>query len=294
MGRLVGLRVPASSTRRLALVLVALAFAACRREPPPRQYPIEGQVLAVHAERQELTIKHGDIPGLMPAMTMTFGVSSPLLLRDRKPGELVTGTLEVGNDTGRIVAIAHAGEAPLPADSNEAAMAGAVLAEGDEVPDAAFIDQSDRRRSFSEWRGSPTLVTFIYTRCPLPNFCPLMDRHFATLQKAIMADAALRGRSRLVSISFDPDYDTPSVLAAHAARYGADPSVWTLLTGDRVTVDRFAARFGVGVLRQTGEAEITHNLRTILIGADGRVVRIYSGNDWTPSGVLADMRRLVR
>jgi len=288
------LRSLAAAPLAVAAALLSVAAAGCQREPPPRQYPIEGQVLAVHTERQELTLKHGDVVGLMPAMTMTFPVSSPLLLRDRKPGELITGTLEVGNDTGRLVAITHAGEAPLPADSNAAAMAGAVLVEGEAVPDAAFIDQADLRRSFSEWRGSATLLTFIYTRCPLPNFCPLMDRHFATIQKGILGDESLRGKARLVSISFDPDYDTPAVLAAHAARYGADPAVWTMLTGDRVTVDRFAARFGVGVIRQTGEWEITHNLRTILIGADGRIVKIYSGNEWTPSAALADLRNLLR
>jgi protein SCO1/2 len=120
-----------------------------------------------------------------------------------------------------------------------------------------------------------------------------MDRNFAKIQAAIGADAALRGRIRLVSVSFDPDFDTPEVLAAHAARLKADAGVWTFLTGDRATVDRFAARLGVGVLRPADEPDITHNLRTILVGADGRIVRIYPGNEWTTDTVLADLRRVA-
>jgi protein SCO1/2 len=162
------------------------------------------------------------------------------------------------------------------------------------APDAALIDQDDQRRALADWRGTPTLITFIYTRCPLPNFCPLMDRHFKTIQRAAREDPALDGRIRLISISFDPDYDTPAVLADHASRLQADPAVWTFLTGDRITVDRVAAKFGVGVLREEGSADITHNLRTILVGADGRISRIYGGNDWTPSTVLADLRAAVR
>jgi protein SCO1/2 len=269
-------------------VVVILAAAGCREADPPRQYPLTGQVLAVHAERQELTVKHEDIPNFMPAMTMTYPVA-PALLEGRKPGELIAATLEVRDSTGRLIDIRSTGSAPLPSES-EIAMASNPLAEGDEVPDVALIDQSNRRRSFSEWRGSLTLVTFIYTSCPIANFCPLMDQNFATLQEAIAEDPLLEGQVRLVSVSFDPDTDTPEVLAKHAARRRADPAVWTYLTGDRVTVQRFAGRFGVSVLEADGATDITHNLRTALIGRDGRIVRFYSGNDWTPSTVLADLR----
>jgi protein SCO1/2 len=138
------------------------------------------------------------------------------------------------------------------------------------------------------------LVTFVYTRCPLPNFCPLMDQNFSTIQRAVAEDSVLRGRVQLVSITFDPAHDTPEVLAAHAARRQADPAVWTWLTGDAATIERFAGRFGVSVLREDpSSADITHNLRTIHIGPDGRIRAIYSGNGWTPGEVLADLRRAV-
>jgi protein SCO1/2 len=278
----------------LALAFALGSLAGCERQAPARQYPLKGQVLAVNTERQEITIKHDDIPNLMPGMTMSFPVASADLLKGREPGELVTATLEVTDAMGRLTSITRTGFTALPANSNQAELAAGLLKVGDPAPDVALVDTRNRRRSFAEWRGTATLVTFIYTNCPLPNFCPLMDQNFATLQRAIAEDATLRGRVRLLSVSFDPERDTPDVLAAHAARFKADPAVWEFVTGDRVAIDRFAAKFGVGLLRADGETEITHNLRTTLIGADGRIVKIYSGNDWTPGTVLADLRTTVR
>jgi protein SCO1/2 len=275
-----------------ALAVLALA-AGCSRPEPARRYPLRGQVLAVHAERQQLTVKHEDIAGFMPGMTMTFAVTPATLIEGRTPGELIAATLEVSESTGRLVEITHVGTAPLPADSNEVAMAGGVLDVGDPMPDAALIDQHDTRRSLSEWTGTPTLVTFIYTRCPLPTFCPLMDQNFATIQRAAAEDPVLRGRIRLVAISFDPEHDTPAVLARHAARLETDPAVWTFLTGDRVTIERLAGRLGVGIIRAGHAADITHNLRTILVGADGRIAKIYTGGDWTPHRAIADLRAVL-
>jgi protein SCO1/2 len=142
----------------------------------------------------------------------------------------------------------------------------------------------------ASFRGSRLLITFIYTACPLPTFCPLMDRHFAAIQKAAAADARLAD-VHLVSITFDPITDTPPVLKNHARKVGADPARWTFLTGDRDEIDRFAARFGMTIARDLDDPlNITHNLRTALIDTDGRFVKTYTGNEWTPEQVLADLR----
>ena len=239
-------------------------------------------------------IKHGDIPDLMPAMTMTYPVPSAATLKDRTPGELITGVLEVDDAVGRLVEIVHTGSAPLAEGANALAIASGVLDVGDAVPDAAFIDQANHRRAFSDWTGAPVVLTFVYTRCPLPTFCPLMDQNFATLQRRLADDTNLRGRVKLVTISFDPDHDTPAVLAAHATKLKANPAVWTFLTGDPVTVERFAGKFGISVMRESPEAaSLTHNLRTFLIGADTHIAKIYSGSDWTPETVLADLRKMA-
>jgi protein SCO1/2 len=266
---------------------MCLFAGGCARPEPAKTYELTGQVLSINQEKQLVTIKHDDIDKLMPGMTMSFPVTKPELLNGREPGELVRATLEVTDALARLSAIERTGFSALPTDTNAAAMAGNILDVGEAVPDAAFIDQANRRRSIAEWRGTATLITFIYTQCPLPNFCPLMDQNFAKLQNAIAADASLKAKARLMSVSFDPEHDTPDVLAQHASRLGADPAVWTFLTGDRATIDKFAGRLGVGVLR---EDTITHNLRTILMGADGRIAHIYSGNEWTTATVLADLR----
>lgn len=273
--------------------MVAVALSGCQRQEPPKRYALKGQVLALDATKNELAISHEDIPNFMPAMTMVYPVASASLMSGRTPGELITATLEVQNSIGLLVEITHAGTAPLPSE-NQAAMAFGVLDVGGEFPDTALIDQANRRRSISEWKGVPYVVTFTYTRCPLPNFCPLMDQNFLTLQRRLADDTLLRGRVKLISVTFDPQHDTPAVLAAHAAKLKADTNVWTFLTGDLVTVERFAGRFGIGVLRDAASpAEITHNLRTALVGADGKIVKVYSGSDWTPGTLLADLRDVL-
>jgi protein SCO1/2 len=257
-----------------------------------KRYEVIGQILVVSPDKQTISIKHQDIVGYMPAMTMTFPVATKALMQDRVPGELVTAILEVSPAEGKIVAITHTGNAPMPDRTNVASLAAGVLEQGADAPDAALIDQNNKRRSFSEWKGQPTLMTFIYTRCPMPNFCPLMDRNFVTIQKAGAADPRLAGKFRLVSVTFDPEFDTPPVLKAHAKKLGADESQWTFLTGDRTTVDRFASKFGVGIVRE-GPGDITHNLRTVLIGADGKLLMIYPGSEWSTKTALDDLREAV-
>ncbi len=287
--------------RRAIALLVLFATGCSKPAPPPaaaqksnaQRYVITGQILAVKGDRQSLTIKHTDIVGYMPAMTMTFQVARADLMKGREPGEMIVGTLEVDDTAGRLVEITRTGTAALP-DRASPPMATEVLDLGATVPDAAFIDQNDTRRSFSEWRGTPVLLTFIYTRCPLPNFCPLMDQNFASIQRKADADPDLKGKFKLVSVSFDPEHDTPAVLKAHAAKLGAKPAIWTFLTADKVTIDRFAAKFGVGVVRDSDPGTITHNLRTTLIDADGRILRIYGGSEWTVDVALADLRAATR
>lgn len=278
----------------MALALV-VALGACTRTAAPlptERYPLAGQILVVKTDTRELTVKHGDIEGLMPGMTMTFPVAADSDLRERVPGDLITATLEVTGGQGVLTNVVRTGSAPLPGNTNEVALASGLLDVGDAVPDAALIDQTDRRRSLSEWTGTPTLVSFVYTSCPLANFCPLIDRRFATLQQAITADPLLAGKVRLMSITIDPTHDTPAVLAAHAASLKADPAVWTFLTGDAVTVDRIAGRYGVGIVRADA-GDISHNLRTTLVGADGHVRQVYPGSEWTTDQVLADLRTAV-
>jgi protein SCO1/2 len=165
---------------------------------------------------------------------------------------------------------------------------------GDRAPDVDLVDQAGRPRRLSDWRGRVVAVTFVYTRCPLPNFCPLMDRHFKAAQAALRADGSLRGQVHLLSVSFDPDFDRPAVLARHAAALGADPATWSYATGERAAIDAFASRFGVSIVREDpGGQEIVHNLRTAVIDRGGTVTALLGGNEWRAEELIAELRKAV-
>lgn len=284
--------------RATAVALVTLMLlSACSRQPEARRYEIRGQVLAVLSDRSEITLKHDDIKGFMPGMTMPFKVKDAAEIAAYTRGDLIAGTLVVVGDDAYLEQLSKIGRAEVMASSDlPAASAGfELLKAGDKVPDVSLVDEDGRTRRLADLQaGNALALTFIYTRCPLPNFCPMMDRHFAAIQESVKDDRAMRGKVRLVSVSFDPAYDTPAVLKKHARTVGADPSIWHFLTGDRDEVDRFASRFGVTVTRnEKDDRDITHNLRTAVINADGTIVKVYTGFDWTPRQVLGDLSGLT-
>jgi protein SCO1/2 len=267
-----------------SLAVIALVATGCARE---RQYKLSGQIVAIEPARQEITIAHGDIAGFMPGMTMPFKVRDAKLLEGRAAGDLVTATLAVRGTVAHLTSIERTGHAavrtPVPVIPLK------VLAPGDAVEDATFTDESGARRTLADWRGRALAVTFTYTRCPLPDFCPRMNRTFGAVQHGIVADARLRTTVRLLSVSIDPAFDTPAVLAAYAQRSSANPDVWSFLTGDKASIERFASQFGLSTMAGDG-AELVHNLRTAVIGPDGRLVTILSGSDWTPDDLLGILR----
>jgi protein SCO1/2 len=271
-------------------LLLATAASACR-PPAGRQYELQGQILAVDAARQELTIKHQDIPGFMPAMTMAFKVGAPRLMEGRTAGELVTATLVVNDSEAHLRAIARTGFAPFESTDAPTRVMD-LIQPGDPARDATLVDETGRQRRLADWRGHVVAVTFVYTRCPLPDFCPLMDRHFKTAQSRLKDDHDLRDAVRLLSVSVDPEYDTPPVLAARATELGADPAVWQFLTGERDQVESFAAQFGVSVVRKSpSPADIVHNIRTAILDGNGRLVATLSGTAWAPEDLMTEIRR---
>jgi len=281
--------------RSLSIAVIVVGTVACSQPTAGREYTLQGQVLSVNANHTEANIKHEDIKGFMPAMTMPYHVREAREFAELEPGDLITSTLVVESNDAFLKNVKKVGAAPLekaPEDAVRTASPGVeLLKPGEAVPNARFVDQDGRARDLASFRGSTLVVTFIYTRCPMPDFCPLMDRQFAAMQTAITSDPALTN-VRLASVSFDPITDTPAVLKGHAKRLGANPSVWTFLTGKEDEIDEFAKRFGVSITREnTVTRDITHNLRTVIIGADGALVKSYTGNDWKPEQILADLRK---
>lgn len=269
-----------------------LLAAACSREPEARTYELKGQVLAVKPETREILVKHEDIPGFMPAMTMPYAVKDAALIRDRAPGDLITATLTVEPNLAYLSSITRTGSAPLPEDARTTIPPAAgieLLRPGAAVPDATLIDQDEKPITLNDFAGSAAAITFIYTRCPLPQYCPLMDRRFAEVQSLAAGDPALAGRVRLLSVSFDPKFDRPAVLSSHARALGADPSVWRFATAGEEIVDRLAARFGINVIREQN-GTITHNLRTAVIDPSGKVTAILDHNAWTAEDLIRELK----
>lgn len=274
--------------RMVSLAVVAL-LAACNRQPPARQYELTGQILAIDTARNEVLIKHDNVRNFMPAMTMPFTVKDPSLLSGREPGELITATLVVGETSAHLSSLTRTGYAkleapPVVSDSPRVLMPGAPVA------DALLVDQQERPRPFSSFKGHRVAITFMFTRCPLPDFCPLMDRHFAAVQKSIQGAPEMRD-VRLVTMTLDPEFDTPAVLSRHAARLNADPAIWSFVTGEPQAAADFARQFGIYTERDLGTgANLVHNLRTAVVDAEGRMVKVHSGNDWTPADLVADLK----
>lgn len=274
---------------RVWLLLVALTAGSCTSSE--REYQLEGQILAVDQARQEVTIKHGDIPRFMPAMTMTFKVRDGQLLTGRVPGDLVKGTLVVEDpaDSSGVYlrTLERTGSAPLtdPPPSTS----GSVIKPGDSVQDARLVDESGAPWSVEALRGQAIAITFTYTRCPLPNFCPLIDRHFKAAQDQVREDSELKARVRLASVTLDPEYDTPAMLSRHARALGADPETWHFVTGPPAETARFGSQFGVVGTREG--TEVVHNLRTAVIDGQGRLTMVLNGGEWRPAELVAALKK---
>lgn len=280
---------------RFVMIGLTIAVAGCNRAAEVRTYQLTGQILTVKRETKEILVKHEDIPGFMPAMTMPYTVKDSTLIADRVAGDLITATLKVGGETAYLSAITRTGSAPLPEDARTTIPAAAgvhILQRGDAAPATPLLDQDGKPVALTDYQGSAAAVTFIYTRCPLPQFCPLLDRRFAEVQTIVATDPLLAGKVRLLSISFDPKFDRAEALRAHAGKVHADPRVWRFATAEEEVVDRLAAQFGVNVIREK-DATITHNLRTAILTPSGQVSAILGNNAWTADDLVRELTAAV-
>ncbi len=272
------------------VVAAALCVVACgRQEPPPRQFQLTGQILSIKPEEQEVLVKHQDIPGFMMAMTMPYRVSDPTLLEGKTAGDLISATLVVGETRAYLSSITKTGHAEVETPAVQPEISALdMVTPGEPVPDVMLVDQDGKPLSLASYRGRPLALTFIYTRCPDPEFCPLMNQNFLAVQKAIESTPGLE-KARLLSVSFDPGFDTPAVLKDQASRVQADPKVWRFATGKVDDIAAFASHFGVTVTREESPVLI-HNLGTAVIDGEGRLVTLYSNNRWTPSQLVAQLQ----
>ena len=288
----------ASSPAGVLVLIAVVTGAACSAPPPPakvREYPLTGEVLAVKPDRSEVQVKHDEVKGFMEPMTMWFNVKEPRLLDGITPGDVIGATLVLTAEDSYLTAIRKTGSRPPGEASAPPPVPAEILPIGAAVPDITFTDEAGQPRRLSSYRGTYTLLTFIYTRCPLPDYCPRMNAHFAAVQRGLQAAPLLSRNVRLISVSFDPEFDTPARLAAKAGELGADPELWHFVTAPRADVDAFGAKLGLSVIREGADgSNITHNLRTVLLDRDGKLARTYNGKEWVPEEVVRDLQALVK
>lgn len=278
------------------LLVVAAGMIVSRHqfEKPPimqatQHFEVKGVVREIEPDGQTILIQHEDIPGFMPAMTMPLSLRGTNVSHGFAAGDQVRFELTVTKEDSWISRIEKLRTINVTAgyfggtDENR-------LEAGDTVPDFTLTDQDGKAFHLTDFRGKAVLVTFIYSRCPLPNYCPLMSKNFSSLQQQLTKEFA--GRFHLLSISFDSEYDTPQVMKSYAEVFTKDETSWTFASGNKQQIMKVASEFGLVYLPEAGS--FTHDLRTALIGPDGKLITVWRSNVWTPDEVESRVAELLR
>src|SRR3954470_23152505 len=274
-----------------SLLIIVGLFTACgpKRAANEKRYPLKGKVLAVNKAERTATIKHEDIPGYMPGMTMPFKIKNDADLEMLKAGDEVSANLIVTDVDSwiEVTAIVEGSSRLTPTTE--------VPGEpkpGDDIPDFELINQEGKRVRLSQYKGKVVALTFVYTRCPQPDQCTLMSTNFAAIDKALQSQPDTYAKTHLLTISFDPYYDTPKVMrsygASHTGKYSDETfQHWEFLTGSADEVKGIAQFFGMRYFHDdsSGEEQVIHSLRTAVIDADRKLVKLYRGNEWKPDQI---------
>lgn len=294
----------------LCSLLVALNLSACQnqphervRSPTEKQYELKGKVVVVEKNNHLLTVAHEDIKDYMPGMTMPFtvGEASAWVFEsphEVAPGDQITATLIVDGTRSWLEDIVITKESSDTAATATGDVAGPQP--GVEVADYRLINQDGKAIRIHDYKGKALLLTFIYTRCQDPGQCTLMSSNFATIDQELQKQSELYQKTHLLSISFDSDYDTSKVLRSYGAAYTGkytDETFahWEFASGSADEVKGIAKFFGMRYFQDSssGKEQVIHSLRTALIGADSKIVKVYRGNEWKPDEVLKDLQAAV-
>ncbi|MGC2162220.1 MAG: SCO family protein [Silvibacterium sp.] len=288
-------------------VLLAGALAAvsgCHTAPAPtsasannavKQYHVRGVIVSTNAAKGEVTLDTEAIPGFMEAMTMPYTLRNAGIASELHPGDTITATLFASDDADildQIVIVSQAkADYPPPVQYKP-------LVPGESVPDFAFLNQSGKIIHLAQFRGKVLMVTFIYTRCPLAAYCPRMSRNFAEINKALSSEPALYKKTHLLSVSFDPSYDTPSVLRSYGGAYTGKYTQetfqhWDFAAPPQKELAKVTRFFLVGVTPAENHT-LNHSLSTIVITPQGKIYKWYPTNDWTPQQLLTDAKTLLK
>jgi protein SCO1/2 len=280
----------------LSVLLLLCIFGCNSRKPAAaeRRFPIEGRVVAIDAAAHTITLDHHEVVGYMKAMTMPFDVRDAWVFNVAHPGDTVQATLVVSGDAHleNISVTQSRAAADLSSTSPTH-----LPQKGEEVPDFHFVNQEGHRIGLAQFRGEPLLITFVYSRCPLPEYCIRMSNNFAEVARSLQkSDPAAFAKLQMLSISIDPEFDDPKVLRRYGKSYAGavDPSLkhWSFATGKPDDIRRAAEYFGLSYEKQNGQ--IIHDLRTALLDADGKIAEFYSGNQWKPADAAVRIEALQK
>jgi protein SCO1/2 len=276
----------------LFVCLVTLTFLWACRTPSQRRYALTGDVLGIDRSAHQLIVHNDDIPNFMQAMTMPYQVKDLSLLERVQVGQRIKATLVVTDAESWVEGVQVTGQATDK--TSQPRSQSQTPTEGDIVPDFTFTDQDGKRVHLAQFKGRVLLLTFIYTRCPMPDFCPRMTQNFVNLEKSLKMDPAIYGRTHLLSITLDPEFDTPKVLRQHALSTTSIPAAelfphWEFLAPRPQDLDKIAQFFGLSKFKE--KDQITHSLSTVIIDREGKLYRWYPGNSWTADEVLEQVRK---
>jgi protein SCO1/2 len=286
-------------TASVLCITAAAAVTGCKSKPAEsaaKRLPIRGSVVAIDAASNQISLANENIPNFMEPMTMSYRVTDPAALSELHAGDKLSASLLFDEDAAgaknlRLADIVITGEAN---PNIKPVVQYHMPASGDAVPDFKLLNQSGRAIDLKQYRGKVLVLTFIYTRCPLADYCPRMSHNFAQIDKALAADKDLYSRTHLLSISFDPTYDTPKVLksygGAYTGRYVNETfDHWEFAAPNAAELPKMQQFFDLGITPGDNGA-LQHSLSTLVIGKDGKVVAFWPTNDWEVGEVLSKIR----
>ncbi|HZM02692.1 MAG TPA: SCO family protein [Candidatus Saccharimonadales bacterium] len=278
----------------IASLCALLVLTARGQSPAPARqvFEVRGVVRALEPDGKTVVIQHEAIPHYMDAMTMPFEVHDSKELRGLQPGDAILFRMVVTPAEGWVEGITKQGKSPaeLPSRSSiHISRALEPLDEGDLLPDYHFTNELGRAVSLSQYKGQVIAFTFFFTRCPFPNFCPRLTSNFSEAAAKLDHASNAPPQWHFFSISFDPTNDTPARLEAYGRHAHYDPRHWSFLTGDLGQISDLADQCGESFWTEGGS--ISHNLRTLVVDARGRIRKIYGGSNWTSDELVQDMIR---
>ena len=289
------------SSSFLAFLVLAGCHSAQNSSSDPNAgltvYHLRGKVVSTDAAHGIVVLNHEAIQGFMEAMTMPYQLKDPSVLSELHAGDVITADVLVSKSAQETVLLDHIVVVAQAKPDYKPTVFYHVPTQGDKVPDFRLRNQDERQIHLEQFKGKMLLLTFIYTRCPLPNFCPLVTHNFALINSQLATNPALYAKTHLLCVSFDPEHDTPARLRAYGVTYiGSDQkdafAHWDFAVPAQPELLEMAKFFDVGITHGTDDS-ITHTLSTTLIGPDGKVVQFYPGNEWTADQVVADVKKLA-